>query len=92
MILAKPSQPYDHQRHSAMKPTSMDQIVLGGWAEVCVGQWKGNRSQLVVGRVMAIIGESMYLRVAVCSARKTGLKKNDVIEVDLKDLFRVVLL
>jgi hypothetical protein len=38
---------------------------------------------------MATIGDSIYLRVVACASHQTGLKKGDVIEVGLQDLFRV---
>ena len=88
MTLATPRYPYDDRRYSETKPDSTDQIRLGGWIEVCVGQWKGGTNQLVLGRVMATIGDSIYLRVVACASHQTGLKKGDVIEVGLQDLFR----
>jgi hypothetical protein len=86
--LARPRQPYE-RAGGAYKPHVMEHVRVGGWAEVCIGKWRGEEDQIVFGEVVAIEDGTIYLRVndQVCSFTKTGLADNDLIAVELEDLF-----
>jgi hypothetical protein len=72
-----------------MKPWSIEHVRVGGWAEVCVGEWDGNPARIVFGYVTRISDGRITLQVAdeVCSPALTGIHDGDVIEVELEDLF-----
>ena len=83
-----PSSSYD-RKAGAYKPRDMLEVAVGGWAEVCVGEWRADEEQIVFGYIAAIEGQTIYLRVAdeICSHTKTGLTDGDLIAVTLEDLF-----
>jgi hypothetical protein len=79
---------YD-RKAAASKPTAMDHVRVGGWAEVCVGEWTGDKERMVFGHIVRISGRRITLRIAdeVFSPAKTGLRDGEEIEVDLEDIF-----
>jgi hypothetical protein len=79
---------YD-RKAGASKPTSMDDVRVGGWAEVCVGEWTGDNEQRVFGYIVRIAGRRISLQIAdeMVSPEKTGLADGQVIEVELEDIF-----
>ena len=70
------------------KPTSMEHVRVGGWAEVFVGEWTGDNERWVFGYIVRISGHRIILRIAdeVFSPAKTGLRDGEEIEVDLEDI------
>jgi hypothetical protein len=67
----------------------MEHVRVGGWAEVCVGEWAGDKERVVFGYIVRIPGRRTTLRVAdeVFSPAKTGFTNGQLIEVDLEDIF-----
>src|SRR5262245_48934351 len=89
----KPNAPYD-RRGSTSKPTSLEHVRIGGWAELCVGEWAGDEEQIVFCRVLGFRrggfhGKEILLRVEdeVCSFEKTGFRNHQKIVVRLEDLW-----
>jgi hypothetical protein len=79
---------YD-RKTGASKPTAMDHVRVGGWAEVCVGEWTGDNERVVFGNVVCISGGRITIRITdeVFSPAKTGLRDGEEIEVGLEDIF-----
>jgi hypothetical protein len=66
----------------------MAHVRVGGWVELTVGEWTGDSECVIFGYVVAISGARITILIAddLFSPEKTGLERDQFIEVDLEDL------